>query len=1246
MTIPYCCHIISQIEIEYNSPSKPPKWLIYALKNPRVKLNSFDENLLKLTKNDDFATINDLNYDESDNNSSFTEENYSIITTKQSEIGSISLEDNTLTLLKREEEIKPIVQSLITKSMVYYISMYEDFSKDDMINLSKGSVPISKNSDYEMLSGLRDCLSQLYHCNSSSNEAVIITGDYSGVFSHNEILITRSNLSFLQELKAKEIPYTTIYDEIEPLSNELPKFKAEGEELSKLINSYLTNTPINYSNSPNSKINRMKFKIDDKRVSKIYLLKSLKLPISDDYDINVVRISGRKNCQKLLKLLENNTLNSFSQFNQPFNGVKPDILCVKLILSNFSVLYSKVSQTHFKLSPDNNTYKMLIRGVIIPSSLMSFLNILKLLEIAEVVNRPVIRIKYNLTFDDKMYEKTLRISDNKIYDHFLSNFVEIKKNYSHSYKALKKLIPFKMFKLQQGNISITDEKTLILALGNEKQLYLEDDKQLYLDGILGVKGTNLAIYETPASPDIILLKDSLYSNLAKIKSYLRLIQSYNSVFTGSTKSFLDEVFNNIFFNYSHQTHFNTKLYLDLYPNNTKTNVMDSSNTDNTINSNRLDTDINILPYNLVNIIWILLYILHCSGKMDFWDENSLENLRNNDIFSLNVKESPLKMRREVEKLVVSKTLNFPLSQQSYYIYLVNHINFNKQFKNTFNKNYLEYLLDSNYEVNLYENEKIENIEQILQISSGWNTYFNMKSSSNGDIDHDTNSTVNDVNVDIMGNSVTNTIVTNNVVDRVKPNKIVNNVNSSVENEYKVEFGIVYSLSRNEGRVYECNFDLKHGKFDNINNYHLLDSFDNSLNYSRYNKEHLDSHTILVFLFSNEPSVLECVNLKIIRNVLNSDLIKFSNKTCNYQALALNELNHSNVIKFMNIFTSNEFPNDFTTGLKILTKNFISYSIISSDFDIQDLHTIILKMNKSEVNIICIPLIEGDFNMFSRSTVKMIRTFNELKNEYSHNFVMDFVDISWVFDSYFQGIMKLDSIPQEYLIQLSQEYYAKYSLDNFSIQDFKEDDSSQYRLTMDDLNDFMSSQVNPTQLNTNSQLCGFTQFNTNSQICGGYMDLDAEMSINSQPDNISCSLKFRENYKNVKYFWGWNVYLLRESNCSQLTNQDCLLYRKYCGISIFTFDTLSEIKVHIEETTAESLLKFNITPEDVETFLSHEKIFLNSVVISKNGSTPDNINSTDSSIYPSIKNKTISFVSCQGIPILSYSWFTNLLNSFS
>ncbi|KAF5153154.1 hypothetical protein TpMuguga_03g02230 [Theileria parva strain Muguga] len=1248
MTIPYCCHIISRIEIEYNSPSKPPRWLIYALKNPRIKLNSFDENLLKLSKIDYFNSHNDVNYEEYENNASIKEENHSIVVSKQYNIGSISLEDNSVASPNREEEIKPMVQSLITKSMAYYISLYEDTSKDDTSNVSKGPAPISRNSAYEMISGLRDCLSQLYQCDSSSNEAVIITSDYSGIFSHNEILITRSNILFLQELKAKEIQYTTIYDDIEPFYRDTSSFKPKDEELSELINSYLTNTPIQYSKSPNSTVNRLKLKKDDKRISKIYLLKSLKLPFSEDYDINVIRIIGRRNCQKLFKILENNTLSSLVKLNQPVNGERSDIICVNLILSNFSVLYSKVNQAHFKLSPTDDIYKMFIRGVILPSSLMSFLNILKLLESAELINRPTIRIKYNLAFDDQMFGKTLRISDSKIYDHFLANFLEIKKNYIYSYKALKKLIPFKTFTLQNGNISITDEKMMIQALENEKQMYLEDEKQLYLDNISGVKGTKLAVYESSSSPDIILLKETLYSNLSKIKCYLRPIQASKNLFTGSTKSFLDEAFKSISFNYSNQTHFNTKLYLDLYPNHTDTtiNAVDTNNTVDSVNNintvNSVDMyNVNILPYNLVNIIWILLYLLHCSGKMDFWDETSLENVRNNDLFALNLKETPIKVTKEVYQFVISKSLNFPLSQQSYYVHLVNRINFNKQFKTTFKMDFLEYLTEPKFDFNLYQSEKIQNVEEILQTSSGWNTYFGMKSDSSDKNTNNTTDTIPD------NNNTVDALDTVNTTTQTVTIKTVINVNNSIEKEYSFELGTVYSLSRNEGRVYECNFDLIQDKFDNINSYNLLDSSDNSLNYPKSSKGKLDSHTILVLLFSNDPSVDECVNLKVIRNVLNSDLIKFSTKTFNYHDFSLNVLNRSNVIKFMSLFTANEFPDDFTTGPKILTKNLISYSILSSDFDIQDLHNIKLRTNKTEVNLVCVPLIEGDFSKFSKSTVKMIRSFNELKTDYLNSFNMNFVDISWIFDSYFQGIMNINSIPQEYLIHLPQEYYTQYSVDNFSIQDFKDDNSSQYRLTMDELNDFMSSQINPTQFNTNSQMFGFTQLNTNYQVCGeGYMDLDSEIDMNSPLDNISVSLRFKENYKNLKYFWGWNVYVLRDSNSSQLTSQDFVLYRKYCGITMFTFDTLAEIKAHIEETTAESLLKFNITPEDVETFLFHEKIILNTVVISNNGSTPDNTNPADLIIYPAIKSKTICLGSYPGIPVLTYSWFINLLNSAS
>ncbi|BAM41084.1 conserved hypothetical protein [Theileria orientalis strain Shintoku] len=1248
MTLPYCCHIGSQIDVEFNSPSGLPKWVLNSFRHPKVPADNLtykDKDLMNLEDKGgkQELAISDVKVDKDQRSQDSASSNSSSDTRTNFDLG---LEDEASSSDHREI-IKFQLSSMINKSMIYYLTLHNTDSRcPGLLNSSKKPLSINSSSKYEIVTGLIDCIMNLISAKRKGKEAVVITNEYSGIFTPDEIMITRSSITFREDLKKHKIPFTTIYDEIRSFQKEMPKVKKPKVDYSDIIHSYLKN---DYGATKKRQrafqsAEQSDLKYINRNDPKAYFFNSMNLPKSDDYDVSVMRVSGKDNCTKLLNVLYKSNIDSLLGKN----AEKP--CTVRMLLSNFATQFSKMNHARFDYSNNKGVCKMSIMGLLTPAAMLSTFSVLKMLESVRISQNTTASVKYNVSFDEEMYERPLRISQSKIYKHFMDNYSSIRRNYKATYIALKKLVPFKKFIVSESNLSIAPmpgaSGSRKLALKNEEKLAL-DNKPAFS------KGTDLALIAKKPESEVAVVKDTLYFSLSKTRQVLSTIEGNNIALTQSTLSFLNDSFKNVTGVRLRDLTYGdgSKCYVDLYPNQVKTNRAASTVTngaENTAATEDFTTSVlsYVMPNNFSNGIWVLSYLLHSSGQSQLFDKKSLENITKHDVFKTNSNECLLESPRETGEIDLFQSVNFPLAQQSYIAPLVAHINFNKQFALVFKVTYSSYVkgehLAPSPTLVVNNASKLQASppppERELNLTKGWNNYFKQKSLHNHKEPNSPNkTTTNGTTPDNIPNNIGNTddfILLNSIVGMPNVSRILSikgsKLNSIVriESEIKSDFGTINTSLRSFGRSQICTFDFETTTMEDMFNGtdNILRQFEEIINRTKEERPRDLTHYVLLFMFSNEPSVQECVNLKMLKNVLNSNQIKFSPKIAALNNLDFKHLNKTNVNKFIKSFTSS----GFASGSKKLEKDAVSYSLLSSDMSMGEMRASLnLVSRDTKLQMIGVPLLDGGIERFDRSCMKVVKVLNTLRSEFKIG--LEFVNLSWIFDAYFDGMLNFKAIPEQYVLPHLKGIPNKYSLQDFSIQHFREDSSSQYRQDMDELSEFSGTQAKSSQESSLELLSQLTTNGTAAEAApaGALVPLEGSQCDGASP------LSFKEAYSQAKQLWGWSVYVLKEAEL-QISEQDCALYRKHCGIRVKPVESLDEVASDVERSVLEALSRFEISASDVEEHFARDRILVNAVVVSSEGSAPAVSDARSAPVAsPQVGGKKVCFGAYEGVPVINY-----------
>nr|PVC54387.1 hypothetical protein MACL_00003094 [Theileria orientalis] len=1373
MTLPYCCHIGSQIDVEFNSPSGLPKWVLNSFRHPKVPadnltykdvlvnqknkadlkilyricstfLERYGVTMKDLMNLEDKGgkqelAITDVKVDKDQRSQDSASSNSSSDTRTNFDLG---LEDEASSSDHREI-IKFQLSSMINKSMIYYLTLHNTDSRcPGLLNSSKKPLSINSSSKYEIVTGLIDCIMNLISAKRKGKEAVVITNEYSGIFTPDEIMITRSSITFREDLKKHKIPFTTIYDEIRSFQKEMPKVKKPKVDYSDIIHSYLKN---DYGATKKRQrafqsAEQSDLKYINRNDPKAYFFNSMNLPKSDDYDVSVMRVSGKDNCTKLLNVLYKSNIDSLLGKN----AEKP--CTVRMLLSNFATQFSKMNHARFDYSNNKGVCKMSIMGLLTPAAMLSTFSVLKMLESVRISQNTTASVKYNVSFDEEMYERPLRISQSKIYKHFMDNYSSIRRNYKATYIALKKLVPFKKFIVSESNLSIAPmpgaSGSRKLALKNEEKLAL-DNKPAFS------KGTDLALIAKKPESEVAVVKDTLYFSLSKTRQVLSTIEGNNIALTQSTLSFLNDSFKNVTGVRLRDLTYGdgSKCYVDLYPNQVKTNRAAveevpelnsqskstvTNGAENTAATEDFTTSVlsYVMPNNFSNGIWVLSYLLHSSGQSQLFDKKSLQNITKHDVFKTNSNECFLESPRETGEIDLFQSVNFPLAQQSYIAPLVAHINFNKQFALVFKVTYSSYVkgehLAPSPTLVVNNASKLQASppppERELNLTKGWNNYFKQKSLQSQstvatqendelgapqkrkhEVDEETpkyqdtinttgsnknhvgnnrkapngsqkstayakkdnipnplnnsnhkgpnplnnsnhkepnspnKTTTNGTTPDNIPNNIGNTddfILLNSIVGMPNVSRILSikgsKLNSIVriESEIKSDFGTINTSLRSFGRSQICTFDFETTTMEDMFNGtdNILRQFEEIINRTKEERPRDLTHYVLLFMFSNEPSVQECVNLKMLKNVLNSNQIKFSPKIAALNNLDFKHLNKTNVNKFIKSFTSS----GFASGSKKLEKDAVSYSLLSSDMSMGEMRASLnLVSRDTKLQMIGVPLLDGGIERFDRSCMKVVKVLNTLRSEFKIG--LEFVNLSWIFDAYFDGMLNFKAIPEQYVLPHLKGIPNKYSLQDFSIQHFREDSSSQYRQDMDELSEFSGTQAKSSQESSLELLSQLTTNGTAAEAApaGALVPLEGSQCDGASP------LSFKEAYSQAKQLWGWSVYVLKEAEL-QISEQDCALYRKHCGIRVKPVESLDEVASDVERSVLEALSRFEISASDVEEHFARDRILVNAVVVSSEGSAPAVSDARSAPVAsPQVGGKKVCFGAYEGVPVINY-----------
>ncbi|KAK1442409.1 hypothetical protein BgAZ_404390 [Babesia gibsoni] len=1268
MPLPYCCHIISSIELIYSAERGIPKRILRAFRHPRVdsnnvktRSNSGESGEVLSIVEDDFVVCNrileshgfqlvpnepDGAHKDGTLRIERVEKNGSITGKRSRSEGAYPAHlsrNSSLDIGKHPDSVEDEVLDIIRRSMVYYICLFDDYSQDfqsltSVPNVSNETCSIRKHSVYEMLCAVKDCISQLRRNSSEYMEAVLITDDYSGIFTNEEVLIARSSMAFRSLLSGEGIRCTTIHDDISSYGKPLSEEENPNED--ELVNEYLK--PFASRKSWSQKSTSFELAIvdctekptlpDRTNMSKFDLFKSLNLPISGDGDMNLFSVRGRSNCQKLLNFLEKQCTENILKMKSRKLKVTP----VKFVLANFPVVFSKIQEVRVSSHENSDDSKeksnrLSMKGLILPCVLNNMLKVVRRMQLCDMLSGVSMNVDYNAEIDSALHDTTFQISErNTLYQSLISNLGLIDRSSQSNYRLLRKMLPLRNFIIQRGKVSISSKgilkKQTSLTLSQHSREGDFGGKVMCLADIV----RNGKYYRDSAHSsdygvveDLVILKDTLYGNLSGIMFTTIHLEGGGVIATMPTKTLVDESLSNVCcadLDSAHQHPHSLKCYVDLYP------MRPSSRTQSVMEV--------VNPHQLVNLVWLMNYLLHVGGFVPFVDKESYIGTMTDHIPDAYNQLSFLSLSRsfaedssrmtdgdtlQMFSVDVTYTRNDPLAQQSYILMLVNHIRFNKRFKNAFGVSYMEYSKERLQKMHKKDHKgedswdasRSDSAEKarsgVPQLARSWNSLMQrVQSDANlGDmmepqaIDNvgeelrDVMEDMNSQDVDMMNYTLPPPNVT--MDNKPRPSGFLNMFQTITDEEISAlnisnddKFQSVSSAGRAHGRVHHCIFDFdtkvpfkdkdERSKFQKeMEKMYIPPQKNKSISVGK-------KHKVFVFITSKMPTSLECSRIKLIKDLINSSYLTFIQQEKPEVEM---EYNLHNAEAFIRQFKSECVANSIG---EYYTKAGVSYSFVINVERLErhlsrmfhllgegvkyDIYYTSIDMHQSE---------DAAITHFreNRMELNAICAEKAIKEHY--------VNYSWLCDSYFKGAI-----------------------------DFKSDIRDYHKLNLKGEKKHHSSK---------------------------------DLKDKGNQANKDGDLTFNEIYQEVKFFWGWHVYVL-DGERPSISSHDVSMYRKHCGIHMKSYRSLSDIETRVTDGIRFHLKRYRISEEDVSTFMTHHRIYTNTVVLlgdhisgySATGDLPIELADCGGCTKPMLGGKVICCGRYDGIPLLKPSWLISSLRN--
>ncbi|ORM42313.1 uncharacterized protein BXIN_1553 [Babesia sp. Xinjiang] len=1248
MPISYCCHLISAIELRYASDTRIPAPILRAFKHPRIYDNNRN---ISPCRSETLDTEDGWIDDVAKCNRILEPHGYSLI--RQGDAQGL------LTISRfdyREREGRKRLRDqhgnhgydalsssstatyggalhhiteIVRQAMLYHICLFDEFSQDfeqftyKTPQSSREPRKIRKNSAYEMSYALKDCLTQLRKKIDDAMEAVLITEEYSGIFTNEEVVITRSTMGFRNLLVEEGIKFCSVYDATASPSSPTV-LNDTGESHDDLVSCYLK-APVTCQSQESREtwageltIVEYSEQVDDavnEHISKETFFKALNLPLTDENDINLIFVRGRIQCGKLLRFLEKQCRSTLLKLQEA--GLH--VAHVKFVLSNFPVLFSKLQELRVCWHEvDSNTKdeqnKVSIKGLVLPSVLNRLFKAVRRMQGQGIIKDASLTVDYNTEIDSELHEDCLQISDsNRIYNNFIANMSAMERHFQHIYGVLRKMVPYTYFVVHKGRVSVPARGALrkqgsvaLLQSINNAEV---GSRTVHLADIPRYKQqdwTAICRTESETSSNIVILKDTLYTNLAAIKFTVAHLENANTVNAIPTKVLVDESLarvSSVETSCALEHPYNLKCYVDLYP------AVDHGRSHGIMDV--------VQPYHLSNLVWLMGYLLHCGSYLPLLDrqcmmENGSDHFRGKpNAFNFSSTRSNAEdLHYPVEEVFQTGKFKFdasvtgsdPLAQQSYVIKLASRVTFNKRFLSVFGLSYSEHIREKlqrirNRDVkrkaalDTYHSDSCETLlmpsgnltrswESLLQRSQNEASALNGSQSSYQDID---DSYV--VNGAMSHDELIDGESTQRLNYRENSNSSIGLLNKYTSTTPEEElnprlrssdsFGSVSSAARAHGRLHHCffNFDTKAPFKDSTDLSILQQEIENVYvpDDAQGNRRASKRHIVFVFLTARAISPLVSSRIKLVKDVINSSDIAFlyDDDPKLEQPMEYNALNAQS---YTESFKSDSVA---TTFGQFYAKGNISYSFLDKDL-VCDLYYIC--MEGGTIATKPFSRIDSQQSILSASTGGIHR--RELREH--------FVSYSWICDAYFAGC-----------IDLRCDVPSIHSL----------------RVTDGEISDPF------------------------------YFPRDSSV----QKSNDDWPLEFLTVYRNVKFLWGWYIYVLSLPG-QVFSDGDALLYKKHCGIRIASHESLHSIANDIKTRLEDDMQRFNLAENDVTLFLSHPRIYTNTIVLvgdhtlqaAESEREKEAWDYRDGCLRVMFGGKLVSFGKYEGIPLLKLSWITDTL----
>ncbi|GFE55430.1 translation initiation factor EIF-2B, putative [Babesia ovis] len=1253
MPISHCCHLISSIELRYSADTRLPSSVLRAFKHPRVYDNDGNATATAAPSRDSLDSSNALIDEVTRCNRILQSHGYRLIDqnkdgfVKIQKIGfpdrnykrsrdELDQQDNSqsLTNVENSEDGLSRILDIARKAMVYHICLYDDNSLDaenPTTRLSQGSrepYKIRKNSTYEMLYGLNDCLIQLRKKSCEQMEAILITEEYSGIFTNEEIVITRSTMGFRDLINDEGIKYNSIY---RAAATAPAKLGLSQREMSHddIVNGYLkmpilsqsqesrllddSLAVVEYTQDTNTEYNE--------NVSKETFFKALNLPISDEYDVNVMFVRGRHQCSKLLRFLEKQSQNALLKMKKSSVFAAP----VKLVLTNFPVLFSKLQELRVswddkELGMGNTDYGIHIKGLVLPAVLNSVFKLVRRLQSQGMIREASLAISYNTDLDSELHEDCLQISDNnRIYKNFMANINFLEKNYQQMYSVLRKMMPYTNFVVQKGRVSVPARGALrkhgSICLPHSSSYGEFGSRSLYLSDIprsLQHDDHSSRRNASVASDKIVVLKDTLYTNLSGIKFVIEHLEGADAIKVMPTKLLVSESLSRVISvdasdagKYPHTL----KCYIDLYP------AIDYGKSHAVLQ--------HVEPYHLTNLVWLMGYLLHSGAYLPLFDrhfipENVTENMSEKSFthISISPRSNGEEFNAMFEEALLSEkfmldlttTGSDPLAQQSYISKLVQRLSFNKRFQTVFGISFMEHSMDKlqlarsgdvkrKVSTELAISDTVDTSTQYsTQLSSSWHTLLQRSQSgalgrNSTMISDSTQATISQEDIDTQSQinnpeSADEPIGFRNMFPTITSDEVVN-----LQLNHSDSFGSVSSTTRAHGRLHHCvfHFDTK-APFKGTNDINALQQEIENMQRAeaKQGTKVADRHHIVfVFLVPKQTRVLVSTRIKLVKDVINSSDIVFI-----LGEQKIEESMEYNILNSKHYIDSLKKENVANKVGEYNEKCGITYSFVVG-IDILDQHVFRLYQELDKDMVCHLYYISMDSDITITKELAMVDatqsllgiTRNKLPRKRIHE---KFVSYSWICDSYMAGCIDLKR----------------------------------------EVNDIHCLTVNEGKL-------------MDPYYC-------ITLNTNDKPDIIG-SLRFCAAYQHVKFLWGWSIYVLSLRN-QVITDDDILLYKNHCGIRITTHGSLDSIANAISSQLESDLRQYNLTEDDVSSFLPHPRIYTNVVVLmgdpmwhpSDLEQETEHCDYKDGCLKVTFGGKVVCLGKYDGIPLVMSTWMTDTL----